>query len=35
MAGSNATVSWGIQVEGASTLRKAMRILAEPEAPFP
>jgi hypothetical protein len=28
------TVSWGVKLEGVSTLNKALRVLQEPEAPF-
>lgn len=28
------TVKWGIQVDGAANLQKALRVLAEPDAPY-
>lgn len=32
--GGRSTASWSVQLEGAGTLQKALRILAEPDAPY-
>lgn len=32
--GGRATAQWSVQLDGAGTLQKALRVLAEPDAPF-
>lgn len=34
MGGRSQTASWGIEIDGVTNLKRALRVLAEPDAPF-